>query len=63
MEEKMNGKLLKHKNKKRHIKDLDEEKKKNKAFKRKKRNLQEIELDEMEHEYTDKYIQKTQKFL
>ena len=55
----MNGKLLKHKNKKRQIKDLDEEKKKNKAFKRKKRNLQEIELDEIEHEYTVRYIHKS----
>lgn len=59
MEGKMNGKLLKHKNKKRQIKDLDEEKKKNKAFKRKKRNLQEIELDEIEHEYTVRYIHKS----
>ena len=54
----MNGKLLKNKNKTKQIKDIDQEQRKNKAFKRKKRYLQETELDEIENEYTDKYLHK-----
>lgn len=54
----MQNNKKKNKQKIKNYKDFDEEKKSNKAFKQKKRNLKEVELEELENEYAAIYSYK-----